>query len=126
MIRFEIPEPTPTLNVWQRYHWKKRRRVAKGFAWMVREAIGAGKREPFNKCRVYIERHGAGVPDTDGLYGGAKVLIDCLVVCTQRNPHGLGLIRDDSPDCMELKVVSVKCKRGEGKTVVEITEIIDE
>ncbi len=123
-IRFEIPEPTPLLNVWQRYHWAKRGRIAKGFAWMVREALGPITVEPMQKCKVTIERHSAGTPDYDGLVGGVKVLLDCLVVCSKRNPHGLGLIQDDNPDCMDLEVIAVKCKRGERKTVIEIEEIL--
>lgn len=91
---------------------------------MVREAIH-WKGAPMQKCKVYIERHSSGVPDTDGLYGGLKPLLDCLVVCTKRNPHGLGIIEDDNPDCMDLKAVSVKSKRKEAKTVVEITELFD-
>ena len=122
-LKFEIPEPTPLLNVWQRMHWQKRRRVAKGFAWMVREALGPITVEPMQKCKVTIERHSAGTPDTDGLYGGLKPLLDAFVVCTKRNPYGLGLIRDDSPDCMELEAIAVKCKRNEGKTVIDILEV---
>jgi hypothetical protein len=121
-MRFEIPEPTPTLNEWQRMHWAKRGRVAKGFAWMVRAALGPIKVKPMQKCKVRIERHSAGTPDTDGLYGGLKPLLDCLVVCTKRNPHGLGLVQDDNPGCMQLEAVSVKCKQKEGKTVIEITD----
>lgn len=121
-IKFEIPEPTPLLNVWQRMHWAKRGRIAKGFAWMVKEALGPITGDPMQRCKVTIERHSAGVPDTDGLYGGTKVLLDCLVVCSKRNPHGLGLIQDDNPNCMELEAVAVKCKRGEGRTVIEIRE----
>ncbi len=122
-IKFTIPEPTPLLNVWQRMHWAKRGRVAKGFAWMVREALGPITVDPMQKCKVTITRHSAGSPDTDGLYGGLKPLLDCFVVCTKRNPHGLGIIQDDNPDCMELEVFAVKCKQKEGKTVVEIQEI---
>lgn len=122
-MKFEIPEPTPLLNTYLRMHWQKRRRIAKAFAWMVREAVGPITGEPMQRCKVRIERHSAGVPDTDGLVGGMKCLIDCLVVCTKRNPLGLGLIQDDNPGCMELEAVSVKCKRKEGKTVIEISEL---
>ena len=90
---------------------------------MVREALGPIINEPMQKCKVTIERHSAGTPDYDGLVGGVKVLLDCLVVCTKKNPHGLGIIRDDNPECMELDVIAVKCKRNKGKTVIDILEV---
>ena len=75
------------------------------------------------RCHIEIERHSAGLPDWDGLYGGMKGLLDCLVVPSKRNPHGLGLIRDDNPNCvLSLTARPVKAPEGEGKTVVTIRE----
>ncbi|WP_435102330.1 hypothetical protein [Arhodomonas sp. AD133] len=126
-IRFEIPEPTILLNQYLRMHWKARRRYVQRLAWRIRAAIGARRRRPMEQCRIEIERHSAGLPDWDGLYGGLKGLLDCLVVCTDRNPHGLGLIRDDNPECVvRLVARPVSAPRGQGKTVVTIREVMAE
>lgn len=123
MVRFEIAEATVLLNVWQRWNYRKRTQYAQRIAWLVRCAVGNGGRKPMERCHVSIERHSAGLPDWDGLYGGLKALLDCLVVPSPRNPHGLGLIRDDNPECVvSLVARPVRAKRGEGKTVVTIRE----
>lgn len=88
---------------------------------------------PFQKACVEIERHGSGSPDPDNLVGGCKRLLDCLTTPVQlnskkgrvvfKNKRGLGFIVDDSPDRLALSVRAVRCKRGEEKTVVTITEM---
>jgi hypothetical protein len=80
---------------------------------------------PIQRCEVEIERHCSGrLPDWDNLYGGFKPILDCLVVRTKTNPHGLGVIEDDAPTCIiKLTAVPVKCSKGEHKTIITIKEI---
>jgi Holliday junction resolvase RusA-like endonuclease len=128
-IILDIPSPTPLQNVWQRMHWAKRKRVCEYWSWLVKEALMNLRPSepvglPIEKCIVHITRYSAGEPDIDNLYGGVKPLMDALVVCTKRNPHGLGVIRDDNQKVVtNLKVDPKKAKRGEGRTHVVIQEI---
>ncbi|WP_244182193.1 hypothetical protein [Gluconacetobacter entanii] len=92
--------------------------------------------EPFQKARVVIERYSAGTPDKDGLYGGAKFLVDAMTTprllnvrtpgARQRvkNKRGLGFVVDDGPAHMQLEVRAVKCRLCEQRTVVTITEVV--
>ncbi len=122
MIKFTIPKMTPLLNEWQRMHWRTRKQVNEEWMWWVRDQWCALPRYegelPLLKCTVHIERHNYGVfPDWDGLYGGLKPLIDALV----KN----GIIKDDNQKVItQLTAKSVKCKKGEGKTVVIIEEAL--
>lgn len=118
-IKFEIPEPLPLMNKWQRMHWQKRRRINKGFSWMVREALGPWNKDPITACEIRIERYSAGTPDPDAIV--AKPLLDALVVRTKRNPYGLGIILDDNPSViLKLTIETAICPRKQGKTVIEI------
>lgn len=123
LIEFEIPEPTPLMNVWQRMHWTARGRLTISFSWLVKAAVGRVG-EPIGQCEVEVYRYSSGTPDWDGLYGGLKPLLDCLVVRTKRNPHGLGLIEDDCPSVIKtLTARPMPAKRKEGKTRVVIREV---
>lgn len=123
-MQFELPEATVLLNTWQRWHWRRRREYVERMAILIRASVGTIPRQPITRCTVHIERHSAGLPDWDGLYGGLKALLDCLVMRSTRNPHGLGIIRDDNPQViLDLKAVPVICKPGQGRTVVTITEV---
>lgn len=122
-ITIEIPEATPLLNKWQRMHYQERKRVAERFGWLVRQAY-RHEGDPIEHCMIHVERHSAGLPDWDGLHGGLKPILDCLVVRTKTNPHGQGIIVDDNPNVIKkLTAEPVKAKRGEGKTILHITEL---
>jgi len=60
-----------------------------------------------------------------------KDLLDCLTTPQQqangkiRNKYGIGLIVDDDPRHLRLNVEAERCKRGEARTVVTITELVD-
>ncbi len=123
-IIIEVPEPTPLLNKWQRMHWTKRRRLTEWFSWLIRQNLGYTPKQPIQHCIVIIERHSVGLPDWDGLYGGLKPALDCLVRCSKVNPHGLGIIEDDNPNVIQsLQAIPCKSKRGEGKTVIRIINL---
>ncbi len=116
----KVDEAVPLLNEWLRMHWQARRRYMKRLAWMIREHHKPpGK--PLERCTVHVDRYSAGLPDWDGLYGGLKSILDCLVMPSKRNPHGLGFIRDDSLKVIKrLTAEPRRCSRGEGYTIVTI------
>lgn len=140
VIRFDLATPTPLLNVTLRQHWAKRRRKDKGLAWQVKVAILEGKQAippvPFQRARVTIIRRSLGTPDRDGLVGGVKGLVDCLLHpgpvrmvdgkprCL--HPTGLGIVQDDGPDRLELVVKAERVRsKAEQGTSVTIEELVD-
>lgn len=120
-----LPEQTPLLNTWQRMHWRERQRVQERFAWLVRKAIVHKPITPIENCTIIIERSCSGrLPDWDGLYGGLKPVLDCLVVRTKTNPYGLNIIVDDSPKYIrKLIAIPKQCKREDHQTKIIIKEI---
>lgn len=79
------------------------------------------------KCHVTIRRYSIKLPDWDGLFASAKAPLDCLVVQSKRNPHGLGIIRDDNPNCiLTLTITPVLVKhRNEQRTEIIVTPADD-
>ena len=119
-IRFTMSRPTMLLNELLRLHFRQRARYAarlsSEIAQLTRDlCIDA----PFARAVVSIERFSVGEPDHDGLVGGCKPLVDCLLPRSQRHPHGLGFVQDDSPAHMTLRVSHVKSPtlKGQGTTV---------
>ena len=135
-VQFTLPDPFPLLNVLLRMHWRKRKEVQQLIAeQMSRATVGQRPIRPFRHARVLIERHSPGTPDLDGLYGGAKLLIDCLSTPIyasarrkggkgqMRNPFGLSIVVDDGPDYIRLHVNPVRCATVDRKTVVLVEEL---
>ena len=123
-----IEQATPLLNVWQRMHWSERMRVCRDWHLLTLAAFrktGSLQTSPIEHCNIHIIRANSGrLPDWDGLYGGLKPLLDCLVVKTETNPHGTGIIVDDNPSCvLRLTAEPVKVKAKQGYTKVHITPI---
>jgi len=112
-IVLRLPEKSPMLNELLRMHWAKRSKIAKAFAWHVMLALlelpktqkqWVDEHKPFNRCRISVVRYArytASLPDQDGIIGGFKPVLDALTVQNRRNKLGLGIIRDDSQDCVE-------------------------
>jgi hypothetical protein len=122
-----IPKPTPLLNQWQRWHFRKRTRECQEWAWLVKAAMNGARLErppPLKRCRIHVDRFSTQAPDWDNLYGGLKPVLDALVVMTKRNPHGIGLIEDDNPAVVKaLTALWHPCKPNEGKSQVVIEEL---
>ncbi len=123
-ISFALGAATKTLNEIRHMHHQAYARHRAALALEV-AALTIGRRpaHPFAKARVVIERHSAGSPDRDGLIGGLKPLLDVLQPFSARSPNGLGIIANDSQDCLRLEASSVRCARGAAKTVVRIVEL---
>ncbi len=101
-----IPIRTMTANQLLRSHWRKRRKQQNDIAWMVRaEAIPPAV--PFDKARVTIYRYTTGKMDEDGQGMIAKGILDVLQPCSKVHPLGLGFIKNDGPDCLELLVHTI-------------------
>lgn len=123
---FTIPVKTPMLNEYLRWHWAKQRQHTKELSWLVLKAVGLDKhRVPLQKCIVVIERYTKSKRrlDWDGLLGGCKGLLDAL---TKTHPSGVGLIMDDSTDCIVSipMVLPRECAPGEDEhTRVRIMDV---
>lgn len=125
-IIIRLDEPSILLNQWQRMHYRERTRYAKRIAWSVRAAVGPMNRPPLERCIIHVDRYSSRAPDWDGLYGGLKALIDALVVSSARNPHGLGIIRDDGPEhVLRLTAQHHPAPPQKGWTRLEIVEVED-
>lgn len=135
-VQFALPDPFPLLNQLLRMHWRKRKDVQQLVAEQMSAAtVGQRPVRPFRHSRVLIERHSPGSPDLDGLYGGAKLLIDCLSAPVyaparrrggkgrMRNPFGLSIVVDDGPDYIRLHVSPVRCGKFDGKTIVLVEQL---
>ena len=121
-MKFTIPKPTPSNNEIKGMHRMVYKKLREEFAWLVKVNANIPEK-PIKKCRIMFTRYSSGQLDWSNLYGGFKVLEDCLVVSTTRNPSGLSIIEDDNPNVvLSLSGRQEKCKRGEGKTEVWIVE----
>lgn len=132
VITFTLPDPFPLLNVQQRKHYRTRGRAKVSTARQIIALLGTDRpSEPFQRASVHVVRYSTGTPDYDGLYGGVKDLLDCLTTPAPqangkvRNKFGVGLIVDDAPEHIRLNVEGIRCKRGEARTVVTITELCE-
>lgn len=131
ILRYSLhfTEASPSNNAIKGMHfhvYKKERNT-----WQQRtQAALAGQERlaPLKKAFLVIHREcsGSGL-DWDNAYGGLKPLLDCLVSPSTRNPSGLGLIQDDNPSNMPFPpfVRQLSAKRGEGRTTVDIYELVD-
>lgn len=141
VITFELARPTLTLN--QLLALKRQGDWAvsnhkKALAWEIKLAcVGKLPSAPFERARLTIERLSRGTPDDDGLWGGLKLLIDCLLPqgdprpakrgsrkMVFPHPFGLGIVADDCPRVLTTKPVAIRVRSAaEQKTKVTIEEL---
>ena len=100
--KLDLPWPTPSNNEIKGMHFTKYRKLRKNWRDAVWIALnGRLPDESLPLVFIEIDRYSQGIGlDWDNAYGGLKVLLDCLVESSSRNPDGLGLILDDNPACM--------------------------
>jgi hypothetical protein len=125
LIEFTLCRPTPLLNELIRMHWRARgiyqRSVSLEIARLVPDVPG---RVPFARARVTVVRYSVQDPDIDGLIGGLKLMIDTLLVRSERHKDGLGFIVDDGPEHMTLDARPCRAAhRTEQKTIVRIERL---
>ena len=124
MIAFTLPLRMPLLNtILRTNHWK-RSRLRQALAWQVAAALSKAKiarpATPFLRAFVTVTRHSPKTADTDGIYGSAKALLDVLQPVSKACPSGLGIIANDSPDCLVLVVRQVKSKLVQTDVTIEL------
>ena len=115
-LRIEIPG-LPKLQSGSFGHWSARRRHDsrwKDLVWL--ETRGKWPKDPLERALVVCTRYSSArsSPDRDNLVASFKPLIDAL----QRT-----VIVDDSPEHMTAEYHWEKCPRGEGRVVIEVTEV---
>lgn len=113
--RIEIPMKCPSQNVTDRMHWTKRRALKS--AWMTALVLLRNNPRVPKACgkrRLTIEAHGRQAMDTANIIGGTKGIVDNLVQ--------LGLLVDDTPDCLEIAALNVPLPKGEKPHTVLILE----
>lgn len=122
-VQIVLSHPVKLLNVVLRMHWAERRKYAAALSAEI-ASLHSGIPAPMQRARVTLDRYSVAEPDHDGLVGGCKLLIDCLLVRSDRHPHGLGYIVDDSQAHLEFIARHVKARRGEQRTVVLIEAVL--
>jgi hypothetical protein len=134
-VSFTLPYATPVLNDFRGLHWSKLTRKKRALAFDVKVlVIKQRPPEPFKRAQVEIIRFSSGSPDEDGLIGGAKMLIDCLLPpgrpylrkgkWIEPHPGGQSIIVDDNRQVMDLVVKAERIKRTEkAKTSVVVREM---
>lgn len=97
-ISFTLPSITPLTNLIKNMHSAEYKKLRDTLCLDIRVAAGhLIPREPIEFAELSIIRSSTHMPDIDGLIGGLKPLIDCLICFHPRSaPSGLGFIRDDS------------------------------
>jgi hypothetical protein len=124
-IEFVLQRAFKPLNELLRMHWSGRTRYAASLSAdiaLLTRNLPSGA--PMLRARLTITRYGMRLPDKDGLYGGAKPLIDALLVRSEQHPHGLGFIVDDGPEFLDLIVSSELAeKRAAVRTYVLIERL---
>ena len=101
----EIRKKIKSNNVLLRSHWSTRRTDKKEYALLVRSQMRLKKivcAKEKEKYIIMIISYRKRLLDKDNLYGGCKQLIDAII--------DEGLIYDDSPKYLDLKVEQFKAK----------------
>lgn len=124
-IHFTLPMLLPTLNRWERMHWRERSLFKRRLAAEINVAIvGQKPTSPIAVVDVRVFRHSVGDPDADNSI--VKALLDVLQPSSKRHPYGLGVISGDDPASCRSALVSVRERhRTDQKTVVVIRELAE-
>lgn len=135
-IYFTLPFLLPTRNEQDRMHFHEKTKLKNRLAMEIRAAGVITPTSPLALSSVTVWRHSLVEPDTDGLFGSLKQLLDVLQpqgrlvriksVLQYQNPQGLGIIADDKPSRCLVQPYWIKARnRPEQKTVVVIRELIE-
>lgn len=125
LISFALSRPTLLANTVLRMSWKDRMRHQRALSDEIASLVPHDpRRKPFQKAAVTIRRMSVGIPDHGAAHAGIKMLVDCLLVRSDRHPTGLGLCVDDDPAHMTLNVECERVmKRAEQRTVVLVEKL---
>lgn len=113
ICRFELPlRCAPTLNRLMRMHWAERSRLKQEVMWRLLSQCERLQGPAEKRVRIVATRYSKKRPDPDN--PSSKFWLDCL------KPDGLGVIRDDSHDFVEL--VELWTRSEKSIVVVEVFE----
>ena len=117
----ELDKLTPSNNKLKRMHWAAYKRLKKEFLDLLCITLPHDQRTFLRPgTQITITRYGIRQLDKDNLYGGCKPLIDCL----QPWPQGIGLITDDDPDTVTIRVKQEKVtKKKDQKVEIHFKEV---
>lgn len=120
-----LDEASPSNNTIRGMHPHAYKKDRWNWRCAILAQLGAAPVKPIESSFLWIRRYSQGELDWDNAYGGLKIVLDCLVQASKRNPDGLGLIVDDSPKHMPQPpyVEQLKAKRNEGKTEIFVFDI---
>lgn len=116
MWTLRIEAASPSQNAFAFSHWRKAKASKDAWKMLIRCAKGfleIPKAE--GKRTLTIERHSPRELDEPNLIGGAKGIIDNLVQ--------LGLLVDDKPKFLDLRVKQVKVKKAGEHTLLILEEV---
>jgi hypothetical protein len=121
----DIARQTPTLNEIREMHFHAYKKLRREWRALVLDAIKDQRVPALTRCGLVLTRRTSSTADWDGFLGGAKPMLDCLVLATDKNPDGLGLIVDDSPRFLihAPHLVQQKAKPKAGSITVEIFDL---
>ena len=87
--------------------------------------LGKRPKPPLERAFVICTRYSAanGPPDDDNLHSSFKPLIDGLVGNKKDPLDPVRVLADDSPKHMTAEYHWEKCPRGEGRVVIEVSEV---
>ena len=133
-IHFTLPLLLPTRNEQDRMHFHEKTKLKERLAMEIRACGFVRPINPLPLCAVTVWRHSLVEPDTDGLFGSLKQLLDVLqpqgaLIAIKgktqfRNPQGIGIIADDRPSACDVRAYWIKARhRTDQKTVVVIREL---
>lgn len=106
-----------SLNVLLRWHWQTRREHLDQWEWLIKAEFRGLPPRAQGPMKVHITSFRTKLLDKDNLVGGCKPILDAL-----RNQ---GLIKDDSPEWVEVDYQQVKVNGGsQTKTVIQLEPII--
>lgn len=127
VIAFEIPVAFKPYNSLRRMGFADYRRHRSALADEVSLAArGMAPAEPFECARVTITRVSQHTPDFDGLVGGVKPLVDCLVAFDARShPNGMGFVADDNVYAVEMVVEARLAPPGAARRTEIVIEELD-
>lgn len=124
-LRIEIPG-LPKLQSGSFGHWSARRKHDSRWKQLVAlETRGKRPGKPLERALVVCTRFSCAspAPDDDNLRASFKPLIDALVGNRNDPDDPTRIFADDSPEHMTAEYHWEPCPRGQGRVVIEVTEV---
>ncbi|WP_018234283.1 hypothetical protein [Thioalkalivibrio thiocyanodenitrificans] len=125
--RLDLAILTPSNNTLRGMHYMAYRKLRRAWASEILVALNMRlPSRPIAQALLEVHRYSSGELDWDNALGGLKVVQDCLVRQTSRNPDGLGLIVDDCPKYMPEPpyMRQLEARRNQGRSHIFIYELL--